>query len=173
MSKTGLESLRALLEAVAAAFAEAQLSYVDLRTALLRLAQAYLDASRWNDARRALQPLLEDAKAPLSADARTLERESYLRPAGLALEAGRWEEAHQHAEAWLSQHKDDSDAQEVVRESYLRPARRALEAGQWEAVRQHIEPWLRGHKKDTVELSLSPLFRRGYSSIGDAIDNLF
>jgi hypothetical protein len=64
------------------AFAEAQTVYADLRSALVTLAQAYLEA------RRVLQPLLEDKKAPLYAEARDLRAESRYRPALAALEAG-------------------------------------------------------------------------------------
>jgi ribosomal protein L7/L12 len=77
----------------AQAFAEAQTAYADLRVALVTLAQAHLEAGRWEEARRVLQPLLEDTRAPLYAEARDLLAESHYRPALAALEAGQWEAA--------------------------------------------------------------------------------
>jgi tetratricopeptide (TPR) repeat protein len=79
----------------AQAFAEAQTAYADLRLALVTLAQAHLEAGRWEEARRVLQPLLEDTRAPLYAEARDLLAESHYRPALAALEAGQWEAARQ------------------------------------------------------------------------------
>ena len=77
----------------AQAFAEAQTAYADLRLALVTLAQAYLEAGRWEDARRVLQPLLEDTRAPLYAEARDLLAESYYRPALAAIQSRQWERA--------------------------------------------------------------------------------
>ena len=77
----------------AQAFAEAQTAYADLRLALVTLAQAHLEAGRWEDARRVLQPLLKDAEAPLYAEARDLLAESYYRPALAAIQSRQWERA--------------------------------------------------------------------------------
>jgi len=132
----------------ACAFAEAQTAYADLRAALLTLAQAHLEAGRWEDARRAAQPLLEDARAPLYADARDLLAESYYRPALAALEAEEWETARKGFAEVLKINPAYRDAAALEREAYLRPARAALEAKRYDDARPPLEAWLKAHKDD-------------------------
>lgn len=80
-------------EAVAAAFASAQLAYTDLRIALFRLGTALADDARWEEAGRVVCLLLDDEKAPLYADARDLLCESYYRSASEASQVGEWSRA--------------------------------------------------------------------------------
>ena len=134
---------------VAQAFAEAQTAYADLRTALLNLAQAHLEAGRWEEACRVLQPLLEDAKAPLYAEACDLLAESYYRPALAALEAGQWGAARKGFAEVLKIHPAYRDAAALEREAHLRPARAALEANCYAEAQAHLEPWWNAHKDDT------------------------
>jgi outer membrane protein assembly factor BamD (BamD/ComL family) len=132
----------------AQAFAEAQTAYADLRLALVTLAQAHLEAGRWEDARRVLQPLLEDTRAPLYAEAHDLLAESYYRPACAALEAGQWAVARQGFAEALKINSAYRDAAMLEREAYLRPARAALEAGCYDDARPPLEAWLKAHKDD-------------------------
>jgi tetratricopeptide (TPR) repeat protein len=99
------------------------------------LAQAHLEAGRWEEARRVLQPLLEDTRAPLYAEARDLLAESYYRPALAALEAGQWEAARQGFAEVLKINPAYRDAAALEREAHLRPARAALEAGRYDEAR--------------------------------------
>jgi len=112
------------------------------------LAQAYLEAGRWEDARRVLQPLLEDTRAPLYAEARDLLAESYYRPALAALEAGQWEAARQGFAEVLKIDPAYRNAAALEREAHLRPARAALEAGRYDDARPPLEAWLKAHKDD-------------------------
>ena len=132
----------------AQAFAEAQTAYADLRLALVTLAQAHLEAGRWEDARRVLQPLLEDTRAPLYAEAHDLLAESYYRPACAALEAGQWAVARQGFAEALKINSAYRDAAMLEREAHLRPARAALEAGCYDDARPPLEAWLKAHKDD-------------------------
>jgi len=132
----------------AQAFAEAQTAYADLRLALVTLAQAHLEAGRWEEARRVLQPLLEDTRAPLYADARDLLAESHYRPALAALETGQWEAARRGFAEVLKIDPAYRDAAALEREAHLRPARAALEANHYAEVQAHLEPWWNAHKDD-------------------------
>jgi len=132
----------------AQAFAEAQTAYADLRLALVTLAQAHLEAGRWEDARRVLQPLLEDTRAPLYAEAHDLLAESYYRPACAALEAGQWDAARQGFAEALKVNPAYRDSAALEREAHLRPARVALEANHYAEVPAHLEPWWKAHKDD-------------------------
>jgi hypothetical protein len=132
----------------AQAFAEAQTAYADLRLALVTLAQAHLEAGRWEDARRVLQPMLEDTRAPLYAEAHDLLAESYYRPARAALEAGQWAVARQGFAEALKINSAYRDAAMLEREAYLRPARAALEAGCYDDAHPPLEAWLKAHKDD-------------------------
>lgn len=73
-------------EQAAAAFRAAQLAHADLRLALYHLAQAGLEQEQWEAVRRWCQPLLKDAQAPLSAEARILVCETYFQQAKQVLQ---------------------------------------------------------------------------------------
>jgi len=132
----------------AQAFAEAQTAYADLRVALVTLAQAHLEAGRWEEARRVLQPLLEDTRAPLYAEARDLLAESHYRPALAALEAGQWAAARKGFAEVLKVNPAYRDAAALEREAHLRSARAALEEGRYDEARPPLEAWLKAHKDD-------------------------
>ncbi|MFQ5859580.1 MAG: SUMF1/EgtB/PvdO family nonheme iron enzyme, partial [Anaerolineae bacterium] len=141
-------------EAVAAAFVQAQTAYVDLRTALFRLAEAQLEAGQWEATRRTLQPLLADQQAPLYADAHDLLCETHYRPAMAVLEDGDWLAARQGMEAVLRIDSGYQDAAAQLRETYMRPAGLALDAGQWEEARRYAEAWLSKQRDDNGAQSL-------------------
>ena len=151
----------------AQAFAEAQTAYADLRAALAALAQAYLEAGRWEDARRAAQPLLKDAEAPLYAEARDLLAESYYRSALAALEAGQWEAARKGFAEVLKVNPAYRDAAALEREAHLRPARAALEAGRYDEARSPLEAWLKAHKDDaeTRDLLAESYYRPALAAV--------
>lgn len=139
---------------VAAAFATAQLAHADLKGTLLRLAQSYLEAGRWEETRRVLQPLLSEPKSPWQHDAHNLFCESYYRPGQQALTASQWGNARTLLEAVLAQQANYRDAATLLRTAYLRPAQQALESSQWDAVYQHIQPWLSKRQNDVEAKTL-------------------
>jgi WD40 repeat protein/outer membrane protein assembly factor BamD (BamD/ComL family) len=126
-------------KAVASDFADAQVAFADLRAALLRLATAYSNDARWDEARRVVQPLLDDTQSALYKQARNLYCKTYYDPAVAALNAEKWEEARQGFEAVLSVHAGYKEAKQLWCETYYQPAVAALKKGEWEIARQGFE----------------------------------
>jgi predicted negative regulator of RcsB-dependent stress response len=120
----------------AQAFAEAQTAYADLRVALVTLAQAHLEAGRWEEARRVLQPLLEDTRAPLYAEARDLLAESYYRPALAAIQAQQWGQASEALHALRQINPQYRDANEWPRR-HLQLAWLVNKVGEVATIRGH------------------------------------
>jgi len=136
-------------EAVATAFAAAQLAGTDLRLALLRLAQAYTEVGQWDNARRVLQPLLADKKAPLYPEARDLLCETHYRPGAKALTAESWTDAQRELAAASAANPQYRDVGALLRESYLRPARASITGQEWESAREPLVTWRVNHQDDS------------------------
>jgi len=103
-------------------FVQAQTSYVALREAILRLAQAQVAAGQWDAARQTLKPLLAEKEGAFYDAANEVQRASYLMPAQRALETDQWETVRTTLEPWLKGHKNDDDAETLYCESYYRQA---------------------------------------------------
>ena len=131
----------------AQAFAEAQTAYADLRVALVTLAQAHLEAGRWEEARRVLQPLLEDTRAPLYAEARDLLAESYYRPALAAIQAQQWGQASEALHALRQINPQYRDANEWPRR-HLQLAWLVNNVGEVATIR--------GHGSSVTSVAFSP-----------------
>jgi len=127
-------------EVIASAFTSTQVAATDLRLALLRLAEVYIECEQWETARDILQPLLMNKTGHLYAKARDLLCETYYRPGQNALAAGAWTDARRELAAVLATNPQYRDAEALLRESYLRPARTAIAKQQWESARNRLSP---------------------------------
>lgn len=149
-------------EAVAAAFATAQLAYTDLRTALFRLAGIYVEATCWQDAQRIVSPLLEDQEVPIYAYARDLSRQIFLNTSQAALDEGRLDEARVALQDWLDKHGDDKNLNGLLCETHYRLGKRAIQSNDWVQVEAHLRaiwrlaPAYRDTKEWTRRYPLSP-----------------
>ena len=83
---------------VSVAFADAQLTSIDLKMALLGLAKAYLESARGRG-RSILTALAVDASSPVGVDAEKLRLDSYLLASSQAVAAG---QLTRRRRAWAS-----------------------------------------------------------------------
>lgn len=93
-------------EFVSSLFAEVQLAISDLNTTLLQLANAFLEAQQWEQARNVIQPLIEVEDSPFYKPALDLLCASHNLPSIEALNAGNLEIAYEGFK--IVQELDDS-----------------------------------------------------------------
>lgn len=138
-----------------ASFGAAQLAWIDLQLAQLRLAAVYLQAGQFERARSLAGGLINDPTPSISAEARRLVGECLALPARAALERGDWESARSGFEALLAHDPAYPAAQERLRESWLMPAQQALTAAEWETARRLAQSWLKKHKDDETAAKIA------------------
>jgi WD40 repeat protein len=143
-------------ERVAAAFTTAQAASADLRSALLKLAEAHLDSRDWAQARKILNQLRSGPPGALAEEATDLLREVNLREIRQAIEGADPGQAVAQASAWLEAHQDDSDCRLLLlqatrkwREICILRAQEALAGGEPEKALKTAITWLGDHKEDS------------------------
>ncbi len=144
---------------VAAAFAEAQTAFVDLRLNLYRLAAAFVREGRWSDAQRLAEPLTEDALAPLYADACDLICDGYFaqgsdmwyankKPAActifeqtlcfIDMHREKAPAAAQAASRWLRTRGYDAEIKQALCSMHLVLGEQAVDKHEWLRTRAHV-----------------------------------
>ena len=97
-----------------------------------------LDAEQWETARLDLS-LLHNMACRQNYDFDVLVRESYYRPAVLAMNAGLWEDAREQLDQLISIDPDYQDALTLIRESYYQPISSAFEEDGWDEARDDLQ----------------------------------
>jgi len=133
-------------EQAAAAFTAAEVASVELRAALLKLAEAHLKSGHWKQARDVLIPLRDEATGHFANEVTALLHTAYLQEATSALDSGQWDQARQLTEEALQLAPGDEAPAQLLREisfrqalAYLQEATSALDSGQWDQARQLTE----------------------------------
>lgn len=135
-------------EETASAFTAAQVASVELRTAMLKLAEAYLDNCEWEQARRILTPLRTESGGAFLDEATTLLHASYLNEGASALASHNWEQARRQTEEALKLAPGNGAATRLLREISLQQARETLAGGDPHAARTEAIHWLEAHNND-------------------------